>query len=294
MSCRLSNGILTVDIADIGDYKGTRFDWTGFITQVRLEQGGHTFCVPESLNIGEGSGGIGLCNEFGISQPIGYEEVSIGGWFPKPGVGLLQKQDSEMYSFVGEYPLDPFDVDIEVRDDSVTYTVQPREANGYAVLLTKTISIKDDELKIEYELHNQGEKAFQTEEYVHNFVGIDEMKIGEEYELRLPNTLKVVEPESSYTRDLLVVSGNTLSWNNEPDRPFYCKLEGWEGSENDYTWELIHKPSGTGVRESGNFPVTKIALWGLSHVVSPEVFVNISLLPRESKTWSRTYRFFTS
>lgn len=39
----LSNGVLTVEIADVGAYGGTRFDWTGFITSVKLEQGGHTF-----------------------------------------------------------------------------------------------------------------------------------------------------------------------------------------------------------------------------------------------------------
>lgn len=40
---RLSNGILTVDIAEPGTYNRTRFDWTGFITQVTLEEGKHIF-----------------------------------------------------------------------------------------------------------------------------------------------------------------------------------------------------------------------------------------------------------
>lgn len=35
----LSNGILTVEIAEPGAYSGTRFDWSGFITGVTLEQG---------------------------------------------------------------------------------------------------------------------------------------------------------------------------------------------------------------------------------------------------------------
>lgn len=108
MGYRLSNGVLSVDIADIGeDYKGTRFDWTGFITQVTLEKGNHTFCVPESLKEGEGTGGSGICNEFGISRAIGYDEAPIGGWFPKPGIGLLQKLDSQSYSFHNKYPLTP-------------------------------------------------------------------------------------------------------------------------------------------------------------------------------------------
>jgi hypothetical protein len=295
MGCRLSNGVLSVDISDIGEaYKGTRFDWTGFITQVTLAKGNHTFCVPESLKEGEGTGGIGLCNEFGISRAIGYDETPVGGWFPKPGIGLLQKLDSQSYSFINEFPLNSFSVDVEVRDDSITYTVQPLESNGYAMLLTKTISIKDDQLKIAYELHNKGEKPFQTEEYIHNFVGIDGLNIGADFELRLPSALKVEEPESEYTNNLLEVSGNTLTWSEEPDRSFYCKLSGWESPEAEFNWELVHKPSGTGVRESGDFPVARMALWGERHVVSPEVFVNISLLPHESKSWSRTYHFFTS
>ncbi len=218
MGCRLSNGVLSVDIADIGeDYKGTRFDWTGFITQVTLEKGSHTFCVPESLREGEGTGGSGLCNEFGISRAIGYDETPIGGWFPKPGIGLLQKLDSQSYSFLSNYPLTPFAIDMEVRDDSVTYTVQPMESNGYAVLLTKTISIKEDQLIIAYELHNKGEKPFQTEEYIHNFIGIDGLNIGADFELRLSNGLKVEEPESQYTNNLLEVSGNTLTWKSQTD-----------------------------------------------------------------------------
>lgn len=294
MSIRLSNGILTVDIADIGEYKGTRFDWTGFITQVTLAEGNHTFCVPESLKPGEGTGGRGLCNEFGISRAIGYDEAPIGGWFPKPGVGLLQKDDAQLYRFEKDYNVIPFAKEIEVEKETVKYRIEPMECNGYAMQLTKTISLQGDQLKIQYDLHNLGDKPFETEEYIHNFIGIDGLPTGKDFELRLPGALKVEEPESSYTEKLLEVSNNRLTWNGNPYRAFYCKLGGWEASQADYNWELIHKPSGTGVRESGDFPVARMALWGEQHVISPEVFVNISVLPRQSKSWSRIYRFFTT
>lgn len=294
MSIRLSNGILTVDIADIGEYKGTRFDWTGFITQVTLAEGNHTFCVPESLKPGEGTGGRGLCNEFGISRAIGYDEVPIGGWFPKPGVGLLQKDDAQLYRFEKDYSVIPFTKEIEVEKEAVKYRVEPMEYNGYAMQLTKTISLQGDQLKIQYDLHNLGDKPFETEEYTHNFIGIDGLPTGKDFELRLPGELKVEEPESSYTEKLLEVSNNRLTWNGNPDKAFYCKLGGWEASQADFNWELIHKPSGTGVCESGDFPVARMALWGERHVISPEVFVNISVLPRQSKSWSRIYRFFTT
>lgn len=294
MSIRLTNGILTVEIADIGAYKGARFDWTGFITQVTLEQGKHTFCVPESLIPGEGSGGKGLCNEFGISRAIGYDDVPIGGWFPKPGVGLLQKRDSDPYSFSTDYMMKPFPKTVEVGMNAVTYTVESMESNGYAMRLIKTISIAEDQLKIDYELENLGAKPFQTEEYIHNFIGIDGIRAGKDYELRLPGVIKVKEAESSYTSELLQVSENRLSWKDEPHKPFYCMLGGWEQPDSDFNWELIHKPTGTGVRESGDFEISRMALWGERHVISPEIFVNISLLPHESKKWNRIYQFFTS
>src|SRR5512133_1768995 len=88
----LSTDRLMVRVAKPGfTYRRTRFDWTGFVTDVMLD-GQHTFTSVESPNPMEGAGGIGLCNEFGIHEPIGYDEAPKGGYFPKLGVGLLKKE----------------------------------------------------------------------------------------------------------------------------------------------------------------------------------------------------------
>lgn len=289
----LSNGQLTVEIADVGAYGGTRFDWSGFITGVTLEQGGHTFCVPESLIHGQGTEGAGLCNEFGISRAIGYDDAAPGEWFPKFGVGLLQKQKDEPYSFVGEYPLIPFPVTEEWTADSVTYTVEPLECRGYSMKLVKTLKLDGNRLDICYHVENVGTHPLRLEEYIHNFVGIDRADVGPDYELKLPGSPRISSPESSYTENLIKVEGNSLTWTGEAHRQFYCKLEGWEQAEADYFWELVHKPSGAGIRESGDFTAERIALWGDKHVISPEVFIDITILPRHSKGWSRSYQFFT-
>ncbi|WP_340022299.1 hypothetical protein MHI24_25220 [Paenibacillus sp. FSL K6-1096] len=289
----LSNGQLTVEIADVGAYGGTRFDWSGFITGVTLEQGGHTFCVPESLIPGQGTGGSGLCNEFGISRAIGYDDAAPGEWFPKFGVGLLQKQKDEPYSFVGEYPLTPFPVTEEWTTDSVTYTVEPLECRGYSMKLVKTLKLEGNRLDIFYYVENVGMKPLRLEEYIHNFVGIDQADVGPDYVLKLPGSPRVTSPESSFTENLLKVEGNHLTWTGGAERQFYCKLEGWEQAEADYYWELVHKSSGAGIRESGDFAAERIALWGDKHVISPEVFIDITILPRHSKGWRRSYQFFT-
>jgi hypothetical protein len=100
---------LKVEIAEPGGvYQGTRFDWTGFITQVTLD-GKHTFCVPESYQPGHGTGGIGLCNEFGNEKPIAYDDAQPGETFPKLGIGLLAQRHCQLsfhlpYEIVQRFP----------------------------------------------------------------------------------------------------------------------------------------------------------------------------------------------
>jgi len=78
----LENGRLNVEIARPGSvYNGSRFDWTAFITKIVLDNK-YSFCAPESEIPGQGSGGFGLCNEFGINTPIGYDEAKPQEKFP--------------------------------------------------------------------------------------------------------------------------------------------------------------------------------------------------------------------
>ena len=89
----LENERLKVEIAKPGTvYAGSRFDWTGFITQVYLDKK-HTFCAYEDVVPGLGSGGIGFCNDFGLNTPIGYDEVNVGEGYMKIGIGTVIKEE---------------------------------------------------------------------------------------------------------------------------------------------------------------------------------------------------------
>ncbi|MFC7677577.1 hypothetical protein [Paenibacillus sp. GCM10028914] len=291
----LKNDRLSVEIASIGEaYRGTRFDWTGFITQVswRDEQDGmHTFCVPESLTPGEGTGGEGLCNEFGIFDPIGYDEALPGDKFPKLGVGQLTRIDEADYDFARTYPAEPYRMEEDVTAQAATYKVHAEDCNGYAALYTKTIHIKDSRLILEYQLHNTGVKPIMTHEYVHNFIRVDQHSIGPDYELTLPEVMKAQDMEQEYTPSVLRTQDMKVSWNEVPSQPFYGQLPE-VSTVTGPTWELVHLPSGVGIRERDNFPIASMALWGEGHVVSPEVFVKIAIQPGESQSWIREYEFF--
>jgi hypothetical protein len=283
---------LTVEIAAPGSaYAGTRFDWTGFVVQVTLD-GEHTFCVPESLEPGQGTGGIGLCGEFGNDKPIGYDDAQPGDLFPKLGIGLLRRPDADRYNFFAPHEIvQRFPIRVETTPDLARYVVDPLDCRGYAVRLTKTLGVHDDWLEIAYRLDNVGSKAIDTNEYCHNFLGIDQHSMGPEYLLRFPYDVELQDLPYMPRQAILNVSGKVLTLDSTPERPFYCRPVGFFQTE-EAQWELLHLPSGAGLREYDDFAPSRVAVWGTTHVISAEVFVDLRLQPGENGTWTRRYEFF--
>jgi len=287
---KLRSDRLEVEIAQPGSaYSGTRFDWSGFVTQVTLD-GRHTFCVPEDYTPGKGTGGIGLCNEFGIDMPVGFDGTQPGDCFPKLGIGLLTRLDKPDYSFWYPHQIaQPFPIQVDSAPDSATFTVHPVDCRGYAARLEKTLSVSANHLTIHYTLENTGSRPIQTNEYVHNFVGINKQNIGTEYRLVFPEP---VELESGFTLNsgILSIQNNGLTLRSVPETPFYVRLVNISAIDLPQ-WTLVHSPSGVSMSESVNFLPSRIAIWGTTHVVSVEVFHDIHLAPGESTRWQRQYHF---
>lgn len=315
----LHSNRLVVQIALPGSvYRGTRFDWTGFITQVTLD-GVHTFCTSESLQANRGTGGIGLCNEFGNEKPIGYIDAKPGEAFPKPGIGLLQRPKASQYSFMYSYNIiQPFPVSHNATPDMLSIQVDPIDCRGYAIRLKKTFTVKDNWLQILYELENTGNKTIDTHEYCHNFISIDGQIISPDYHLHLPYPIKMEKITASYRSMLpgivqkivpvvlidklidsilkrglraVVIVGDDLSFRYSPETWFYLSTSGFNQSQGPQ-WEIKLRSSGAGLREYDDFAPAKVAIWGDKHVISAEVFIDLLLQPGEVKTWLRRYEFF--
>jgi hypothetical protein len=316
---RLRSDRLVVDIAGPGTvYRGTRFDWTGFITQVTLE-GGHTFCVPESLEPGQGTGGIGLCNEFGIDAPVGYDAAGPGEPFPKLGIGLLVRPDEGPYNFFRTHEIaQPFPIHVEAGDSTARYAVEPVDCWGYAARLEKTVTVSGNQLEIAYRLENVGQHPIVTNEYCHNFLGIDGQPIGPDYRLRVPYPIALEEMPRTARRaapprtrrlvpgfllerigerarkrmtEVLDIQESDIGLRARPERPFYCRLRGYARSQ-EPQWDLAHVPTGVGAREFDDFSPVRVAVWGTAHVISAEVFVEIAVQPGAAQTWSRRFEFY--
>jgi hypothetical protein len=271
---------LKADIAIPGQvYRRSRFDWTGFISQVTLD-GHQRFCTKESFDPQEGTGGEGLCNEFGT---IGYDECALGEFFPKLGIGNL-KRNREEYSFRRQYDTSPYAIHMDIYDHQVVLNNEPLECNGYAARLSKVITVHENQLIIDYQLENVGNKPIITTEYCHNFLCIGNHTIGPEYRLTLP-----YHPELNILRGKVAISDNHVFWEDVPEEVFYCMITGY-AADIPHQWTLTHIPSGAQVSEFTQAPI-KFALWGLSHVVSPEIFISVQVHPGGTQKWSRKFEF---
>ncbi|WP_438444602.1 hypothetical protein [Gorillibacterium sp. sgz5001074] len=286
----LSGGGLIVELALPGAYRRPRFDRSGFITQVTEVKSGRRYCAYETNDGSLERGGAGICSEFGIFEALGYEETRPGEWFPKLGVGLLQKQSEEPYSFAGDYPLQPFHWTVHAETERITFETEPVECRGYAAGYKKTVSVLDSALRIEYELRNAGARPIHTCEYAHNFLSLDGLPVGTAYELELSFPLEVTLMEPDYSPVILRPAASGMRWNGTPEQEFYCRLGGMEG-RSPVGWELRHAETGACVGEECDAPAAMLALWGTAHTVSPELFVELRLEPGETVRWTRTYRF---
>ena len=275
-----------IDLPNEG-YQLSRFDWTGKIVTVRYKSkvvsGVERTDVTNDIDFGKG-----FYNEFGITQPIGYDEAEVGGWFHKIGIGLLQR-DNEPYDFFKKYPIEP--AHFEIKSDSNFLGIICNSANckGYSYKLKKIITVTHIGFVITYNLMNTGSKLIETDEYVHNFVFLDNDNIGPNYQLNFPFVLKAKNfNEFVNQEDKLKVKNNEIKFSDTPEDQFF--ISNVSGSQEvKGQWELINSAKQLSIKEIVDFETDKINLWGWKHVISPELFFKIHLEPGESVKWSRTY-----
>lgn len=287
----LKNDILEVHVDFPTDnYNHSRFDWTGKIVKVKFK--GKSISGTETIDqTKDHSLGKGFYNEFGIDSPLGFDHLNIGEWFHKIGVGLLKK-DSTHYNFHERYEIQPADFDIIPESDKIRIKCQSQSINGYSYFLKKEISLLKSGFEVKYYIENRGRNPIVTTEYNHNFITVDRDLIGEGYILKFPFRIMTELFNESINPEQLVEFGEKeIRFLGTPKEPiFFSNLSG--GELVDGRFELINTKSKIGISETGSFKTNSINLWGASHVICPELFINIDVAAGQSKTWSRTYQVF--
>ena len=291
MSHILKNNNLEIHIdLPLEKYNFSRFDWTGKIATVKF-QNIEVSSSERPYGENEHLFGKGFYNEFGIDTALGFNETKIGEWFHKIGVGLLKKEDNE-YLFHKSYEIKPAEFEVIKKLNSIIITCSSQTVNGYSYVLKKEIKLLENSFTINYYLQNTGEKNINTDEYVHNFTVINKDLIGSNYKLKFPFQLKPQLFEETVNPEQKVdIAENEIKFNGSPkEQFFFSNLTGYKSIS--AKWQLDHLKSNITISEIGSFNTNKINLWGWNHVISPELFINISLKSGQATEWSRTYNFY--
>lgn len=277
---------LLVDLPD-ENYQDARFDHCGKI--VSLKYDGICLSGSETGNIdGDQNSGKGFYNEFGIDLPLNFDKTPVGDWFHKIGVGLLKKTNTP-YFFKNVYEVKPIYFKVAYAPTKIVMECASPLLMGYAYKLKKEIVLFDNGFKINYYLENIGEHKIVTNEYVHNFLIFNDQSIGTDYQLNFPFEIKPdLFIETVNLENKVMIGKDTIKFNAAPSRDFFfSNISG--NVMVKAQWELINMKQNLGISETGDFKSKCINVWGVPHVICPEIFYQINLKPKEIKTWSRTY-----
>lgn len=277
---------------------GPRFDTTAAVTSIRIEG-------REILIHG------GLADEFNPKwlPPPGYDEARPGEPFLKVGVGLLQRVRERPYLFRHKYPVIKYATNERLTSKTQDELVFRQHINtgpelGWAYDYTKTYTLlpADDSppppppsaavvatLVIRYKLQNTGTRPIHIEHYNHNWFRLDSdstMSFGNGYKLNTPFAL----PTSDPAPDALTINGGNITFHAPVREPVFPMAEQRVSAARNRA-TLRNLATGRWVEFSGDFDVSRFALFVDHETISPEVFADWKLAPGEQTTWTRTYRF---
>ena len=270
-----------------------RFDRAGYISEVILDGGMH-FCASEPRNlVHPSSGGRGLCCEFRCDVS---NEARVGEYFPKFGVGLIRKEEDDKYIFYKQYQdVKPFPVEVSQKDNMVEFITQGIPCLGYNMRVCKNIMLEDDTLTMLIQTENTGEKEIHMQEFCHNFISIDGMAAGSDYVLELPG---IPDQGDGRINNRRGYSGGFRGYG----RGFtFCEFTAIDtdlsvdvstiSREIPFLWKMLHKGAGAYVEGKEYFVPSQINIWGVDHILSPEIVYGFNLKPGEKLEWKRKWKF---
>lgn len=317
-AARLIGAPLEVQVAlpdaERGYYRGTRFDWSGMITDLRFQ--GHRFYGPwfqqaragirdfifeeGRIVAGPASAATGPADEFlgvGTEPAPGHHAAGPGGVFLKPGVGLLRRPARGEYDrFSPAEVADPGKWEVRTEPQAVTFVHRlddPASRFGYRYRKQLRVDTERPRLTIEYQLANTGTVPLQGEVYNHNFLVLDGRPPGPGWRIVLPFAVQL-EPGLPAARQALEVRGREIRYREELRGTAVAAagLRGFGNSAGDYDLRVEHTGLGAGYRVRGTRPLLRLALWSIRTTLCLEPFLAYSLPPGQQQNWRLTYDYF--
>ena len=279
-----------------GYYRGSRFDWSGMTDQIKWK--GHTFLCSSSVTADMDFRACGTAEElcmgiFNTPGPLGYEEAGIGQGFIKPGVGILERNSDENYSFGKKYKIiQPVKWTIQSGKNWIEFTQRLTDYNGWGYRYTKRITLSKDkpEIVIARTLENLGSKTIDTTHYCHNFLLFGDDPVGPNYEIKLPFTPEV---DSDELNGFVKIDNDKIGFHKDiPDGEFaFGSFAGFDRDKN-YSFTVENKKTKIAVRIEGDLPFERFHLYCQQKMICPEPFVKLLVEPNKKAQWQTKYLFY--
>ncbi len=289
----ITNGIIHAHLylpdPDIGYYRGSRFDWSGVISD--LEYKGHSYYgqwfpkydprIHDAI--------MGPVEDF---LPMGFDDAKTGEGFLKIGIGILARMDTSNYSIVPPYEiLNGGKWKVKTKTDKIEF-FHALNDSLYSYEYKKTVELikGKPELILSHTLKNTGKKIIETTVYNHNFLMPDRQATGPGFTIILPFKITGEGGDTA----LAVIKDNQIIFKKElakNQHVYYSQLRGYEDNAKDYNIKVENQNTGAGVSITCDKPLSKLAFWSASTTICPEPFIKIKVNPGESFSWkiSNTY-----
>lgn len=290
----LTNGAMEMLVylpdAENGYYRGSRFEWSGLIQQIRYA--GHTYfgdwkSTHDPTNHDDVNG---TASEFGMFTPLGYNDASRGETFVKIGIGELRRANNNAYQFSTKFTVaNAFEWSVNSTSNSIEFVQDSPNFKGWQYRFTKKIQLAEDDtprFSIYHKLENTGSKTIDTDYYCHNFTIIDDDPIGPAYELNFPFDLQFPQSLKGYAK----AEGKTVQFLKPlSGASIYAEFEGYEVAPHNTAVSVFNKTRKAGVNIKGDYGAYEFHYWSTTLATCPEPFLKIDLEPGESQEWTDEY-----
>lgn len=288
----LSNDYLTIYIEGMKKIN-QRFDHCGCITQVHDNKRDINYLSKEENPVIKDNQGIGICDEFCASKPIGFEEAAIGEWFVKPGCGIMKKTGLK-YKFTEKYPFNPIEVNTSKNENTIVFRAEQKEVNGYSYRYEKEYCLIGRELTITYKILNLGNKPILWQSYAHNFFLPGAYNVKNLHVKVNANSIKGWECTEG-DPILMWDDVKQLEVKNNPILPALYIADfdsNIENTKNNMSIEIENNKMKCRIIESIDWNPIKLKIWIHEKCICPELFIEGNQCTNEEVQWKRKYSFY--
>lgn len=293
----LTNGVIEVRVMEPNHperfNRGVRFTPLAAVLGVSRDGVDYLY-APEGHNPLHDHAGLAaefdLCIPGGPKSalPSGYAAAGVGEGFLKIGVGALKKSARPYNFFQSPELLERAEVTVDWSADGARFrqNFAGEKTPGYSCRLEADLTLDGPGVVVEWRLTNTGEHPIITRQYTHNFFRIGNHDTESGYELAFPYDFRATGLESGQSQEGRAIrfTGPIPRWINA--------VVPWPG---DYagpnTFVLKHAGSGRSIVCETSRPGLRTDIHARAAYIAPEQFIEITVAPGETQTWTRRYTF---